>query len=130
MKGEAASPYTLRMLGGTVGTRTMEVDGAPKFAAGDRVIIFVKDNGRQFFPAVGFMHGVYRLRRSSEEAAETVYDQGGHALEAVADIGLDEAARQTRRLAAHTSGAAAAAPLTREQFEAAIAERVSATGSR
>lgn len=132
MKGQAASPYTLRMLGGTVGTRTMVVEGAPKFATGERAVIFVKDNGRQFFPAVGVMHGVYRLQHApgaGAAASEAVYDHAGRALESVADIGLDEPARRSRHLAARPAGATAAeAPLTREQFENAIAERVGAPG--
>ena len=131
MKGEAATPYTLQMLGGTVGTRTMEVADAPKFATGDRVIVFVKDNGKQFFPAVGIMHGVYRLVRFGATAAspEMVIDHTGRRVVSVEELGMDASARETMRRAAIDSGnAAAVAGLTREQFENKIVERVQSLG--
>lgn len=153
MKGQAATPYTLRMLGGTVGTRTMEVSDAPRFATGDRVILFVQGNGTQFFPTVGFMHGVYRLERlgaaareaGASDAAgpvETVTDHTGRPLAGVEEIGQDATAREKLRRAAAVpaapvNGAAAsagtmaapsAAGLTREQFEKTIVERVQSLG--
>ena len=41
LKGEAASPFTLRTLGGTVGTETVAVADAPVFRVGEREILFV-----------------------------------------------------------------------------------------
>ncbi len=122
MKGKATTPYTLRMLGGTVGTRTLEVSDVPKFATGDRVVVFVKDNGIQFFPAVGVMHGVYRLTRPGSSATpEKVLDHAGRPLLAVEEIGQDAAVREALRRSALSHNPDAG--LTREQFEARISER-------
>jgi hypothetical protein len=63
IKGAAGQVVTLRMLGGTVDGRTMEVTDAPKFVPGDRVILFVENNGTQFIPLVGIMHGCFRVKR-------------------------------------------------------------------
>ncbi|MEY2525432.1 MAG: hypothetical protein QOE73_203, partial [Verrucomicrobiota bacterium] len=57
VKGTPGQTYTLRMLGGTVDGETMEVADSPKFKVGDRDIIFVENNGSQFVPLVGIMHG-------------------------------------------------------------------------
>src|SRR5437660_665891 len=48
IKGKPGAQITLQMLGGTVGSETMEVTDAPKFKVGDRDILFVENNGTQF----------------------------------------------------------------------------------
>ena len=130
MKGQATTPFALQMLGGTVGTRSLVVDGMPHFVTGDRVVVFVKDNGKQFFPAVGAMNGVYRLERNTAapDSAELVYDHTRRTVESVADIGQDAMALKTRRLAVRNDASPSGGPLTREQFEAAIVGRLGALG--
>ena len=41
----------------------MEVTDAPKFKVGDRDILFVENNGTQFVPLVGIMHGRFRVKK-------------------------------------------------------------------
>jgi hypothetical protein len=53
------------MLGGTVGGETMEVADAPKFKVGDRDILFVENNGTQFVPLVGIMHGRFHVKKDT-----------------------------------------------------------------
>lgn len=62
-KGEAASSLTLQFLGGTIGDTTLEVAGVPQFAQGERVILFVQKNGRQYCPLVGVSHGKFGVRK-------------------------------------------------------------------
>src|SRR5437868_14198968 len=57
IKGNPGAKVTLNLMGGTVGAETMEVSDAPKFKVGDRDILFVENNGTQFMPLVGIMHG-------------------------------------------------------------------------
>ena len=57
LKGNPGENYSIRMLGGTVDGRTMEVTDAPKFKVGDHDVLFVENNGRQFIPLVGIQHG-------------------------------------------------------------------------
>ena len=52
LKGALGATYTIRMLGGTVDGRTMQVTDAPKFQVGDHDLLFVENNGRQFIPLV------------------------------------------------------------------------------
>ena len=125
LKGEAASPFTLRVLGGTVGTQTMEVADAPAFRVGEREVLFVHNNGRQFIPLVGIMHGQYRI-----DDADRVADHAGRPVAQVEDIGkpesLDDAVR--RRALTHAGqGNGAAVALSRADFEAKIIAKVEAT---
>jgi hypothetical protein len=55
----------MRMLGGTVGDRTMEVSDAPKFKVGDHDVLFIENNGSQFIPLVGLQHGRFRVEKDS-----------------------------------------------------------------
>jgi hypothetical protein len=63
LKGDPGQTYTMRMLGGTVDGETMGVSDAPKFKVGDDDILFVQNNGSQFIPLVGIMHGRFHVKR-------------------------------------------------------------------
>lgn len=63
LKGNLGQSYTIRMLGGTVDGETMQVSDAPRFAVGDKDILFVQNNGSQFIPLVGIMHGRFHVQR-------------------------------------------------------------------
>ncbi|HSH38605.1 MAG TPA: hypothetical protein VK993_07450 [Chthoniobacterales bacterium] len=89
IKGEPGATYTLRMLGGTVDGQTMEVTDSPKFKVGDRDIVFVENNGSQFIPLVGIMHGRYRVQQD-KAGKDVVTTNSGHALTDVAAIGKDD----------------------------------------
>jgi hypothetical protein len=88
IKGSPGASYTIRMLGGTVDGRTMEVTDAPKFKKGDRDFLFVENNGKQFVPLVGIMHGRYRVARE-QDGREIVATNGGQPLRDVARLGKD-----------------------------------------
>lgn len=122
LKGEVASALTLRVFGGTVGTDTMEVADAPTFRVGERQILFVRNNGRQFIPLVGIMHGQYRVTDSDQIA-----DHAGRPLLRVEDIGAPEtleAALRRRATTATRNGPGAPAALSRAEFEAKITAKV------
>jgi hypothetical protein len=63
LRGEPGESYSMRMLGGTVDGRTMEVTDAPKFKVGDHDLLFVENNGSQFIPIVGIEHGRFRITK-------------------------------------------------------------------
>jgi hypothetical protein len=65
LKGSPGQSYTIRMLGGTVDGETMGVSDAPKFKVGDKDILFVQNNGSQFIPLVGIMHGRFHVRTNA-----------------------------------------------------------------
>ena len=90
IKGEPGASYTLRMLGGTVDGQTMEVTDSPKFKVGDRDIVFVENNGSQFIPLVGIMHGRYRVQQDKASGREVVVTNGGRAVKDLAAIGKDD----------------------------------------
>ncbi len=65
LKGTAETGVTLEFLGGTIGDETLEVGGVPRFTVGEKGILFVQKNGRQFCPLVRLGHGSYRIERDS-----------------------------------------------------------------
>ena len=71
IKGEPGATYTIRMLGGTVDGQTMEVSDSPKFKVGDRDIVFVENNGTQFIPLVGIMHGRFSVQKDKTTGARS-----------------------------------------------------------
>src|SRR6266403_4235675 len=91
MKGAPGESYTLRMLGGTVDGETMEVSDSPKFKVGDRDILFVENNGSQFIPLVGIMHGRFRVKKD-EAGRDAVFTNEGSPLSDVTQLGKSEGA--------------------------------------
>jgi hypothetical protein len=65
LKGDPGTTYSMRMLGGTVDDRTMEVSDAPKFKVGDHDVLFIENNGSQFIPLVGLQHGRFRVEKDA-----------------------------------------------------------------
>jgi len=91
IKGKPGAQITLQMLGGTVGSETMEVTDAPKFKVGDRDILFVENNGTQFVPLVGIMHGRFRVKKD-KTGRDAVFTNEGSPLSDVTQLGKNEAA--------------------------------------
>ena len=108
MKGNPGSTYTMRMLGGTVGDQTMDVTDTPKFKVGNRDILFVENNGSQFVPLVGIMHGRFRVEREQASGREVVVTNGGEPLSNISQLGKNKQA------------ASAGTALSIEEFKLAI----------
>jgi hypothetical protein len=79
------------MLGGTVDGETMGVSDAPKFKVGDKDILFVQNNGSQFVPLVGIMHGRFHVKRD-QAGQEVVSNNEDAPVKNVARLGRGEAA--------------------------------------
>ncbi len=88
LKGDIPSPYILEVLGGTVDADTLHVDGAPKFEIGDKVILFVTNNGAQFVPLVGIMHGHYKIEKDADTQHESIVKHDGAVLQSTEEIGV------------------------------------------
>lgn len=89
LKGDAGATYSIRVLGGTVDGRTMEVTDAPKFKVGDHDLLFVENNGSQFIPLVGIQHGCFRVQKDAT-GRQTLTTGGGQPLADVNQLGGDE----------------------------------------
>jgi hypothetical protein len=66
--GRPPQPLILRMLGGAIDGQEMVVQGMPVFKVGQEDILFVRGNGRQFYPLTAAMHGRYPIVRPHGEA--------------------------------------------------------------
>lgn len=111
VKGKPGNQVTLEMMGGTVGNETMTVSDAPTFKVGDRDILFVENNGTQFIPLVGIMHGRYRVQKD-ESGADSVFTNEGKPLTSVDQVGRAE------------EQAAGGRPLSVQEFKRAIQDKV------
>ncbi len=107
-KGNPGKQITLRMLGGTVGAETMEVADAPRFKAGDRDVLFVENNGTQFVPLVGIMHGRYRVQKD-QAGRDVIMTNSGSPVGSVDEVGKESAGEGQ--------------PITLQQFKQAIQTR-------
>jgi hypothetical protein len=107
VKGSPGQTYTVRMLGGTVDGESMVISDAPRFQVGDRDIIFVQNNGSQFIPLVGIMHGRFHVKRD-QNGRDIVTTNSGEPLRDVAKLGREEQADSAREA------------LTPQAFKAAV----------
>lgn len=112
LKGQAPAVMELRVLGGTVGGRTLHVPGVPRFVPGERCLLFIENNGRQFCPLVAIMHGRYRVERRAADGVELVRRDNGAPLRSPADVSLP--------MGAAIPALAPGAAMTLADFEAAI----------
>jgi hypothetical protein len=62
LKGGASGSITFRVPGGEMGRYRSIVPGAPAFAEGDDVVVFLGGEGPSIPHLVGFSQGVYRVR--------------------------------------------------------------------
>lgn len=95
MKGAPGDTYTLQMLGGTVDGETMEVSDGPKFEVGGREIVFVENNGSQFIPLVGIMHGRFHVQKDDRTGTDLVTNNEHQAVQDVSKLGRAEIAAVT-----------------------------------
>lgn len=70
----AAMEYELRVPGGVVGRFAQDYPGVPTFQTGQRYLLFIRGNRRDFFPVVGITQGVYRVLTTTQERHVVVRD--------------------------------------------------------
>jgi hypothetical protein len=85
LKGSLPGVITLEFLGGTVGDLTLEVFDIPRFARGDEDLMFVRTPGTFVSPIVAFMHGRFRIVRTSTKPEVRRFD--GRAFGSVTRLG-------------------------------------------
>lgn len=120
LKGSAQPEVELEFLGGTVGEDSLEVAGVPQFTVGQREIVFVQKNGRQFCPLVRVMHGRYHVERESATGRDFVSRDNRELLTDVSEVALP--------IAHHATAAAVRSDTSRAlsatTFESSIAREV------
>ena len=118
IKGTPPSPLVLEMLGGRIGKYRMVVDGTPNFIIGEESILFAHGNGRQFFPLVALMYGMYPITLDTASGQRLVHRSNGSPLYDVKDVSRP-------MTAANALGQGAARPLTPAEFAGQIRASVS-----
>jgi hypothetical protein len=84
--GRPPSPLVLQVLGGRMGDRELAIVGAPKFVVGEESILFVQNNGRQVYPLVRMMHGMYRIEKEPTRGRQQMVRSDGQPLRQVRDV--------------------------------------------
>lgn len=125
LKGSVETPFVLEVLGGTVGVDTLVVEGAPDFKVDEPVILFITDNGEQYVPLVGIMHGYYRFLRSVDKGKGEVVTHQGAQLSSVEAIGKPLPSASPDLLKGKVEPSTIEAPLTPESFKERIRSRLS-----
>ena len=81
----AASTLVLRQEGGDVQGDVVHIEGSPVFSKGDRVIVFIKGNGTEMIPFVGWTQGVFRVFQDSATKKERITDHEGNHVTGIKD---------------------------------------------
>jgi len=92
----ASASLTLEFLGGRVDGAEMTVQGSPRFAPGDEVVVFINGNGRDACPLVGWGHGAYRVLPSAATGEKQIRRINGLPLQSEADVELPLTTLSTR----------------------------------
>jgi len=129
LKGAPAATTTLSFLGGKVGRRTLSVVGMPRFAVGEREIVFVGRNGNAICPVLAGGHGRYHVRHDGKTNRDFMARDNNAPLTSTDDVAKPlepSASNSTAATAAAATSAAAtsAAALSPEEFENRIMRSV------
>lgn len=86
LKGSTSAPtLTLRMAGGQVGNRVVEVAGGPAFQEGGRHLLFILGNDRNGIPLSGGPQGKLNLVSHPVTQEEIVVDEVGRVIDGIRD---------------------------------------------
>lgn len=118
LKGSPGTDVTLTFLGGKVGHRTLTVVGMPKFAVGQREIVFVANNGRAICPLIAAGHGRYHVQHDVALNRDYIERENGAPLTSTNEIS------QSLEAAPANSAATRAAALSPDSFESQITTAV------
>lgn len=86
-KGSVGAVTQLEFLGGELDGLRMAVSGMPRFANGQRDVLFVTGAVRTVSPLVGFMHGRVKVEREVASGADRVRTFDGRALSTTMQFG-------------------------------------------
>ncbi|MDB6168820.1 MAG: hypothetical protein JWM88_1684 [Verrucomicrobia bacterium] len=87
--GSPPARVVLDVLGGTFEGRNLSIEGAPNFAVGDEGIYFVQGNGKQIYPLVRMMHGLYPIQKEPATGREYMIRSNGQPLVDVSQVSQD-----------------------------------------
>jgi hypothetical protein len=113
IQGTPPSPLVLEVVGGRVGDEELVIDGTPKLVPGREYILFIRGNGRVFFPVVGLAYGTFPIRRDTKTGRSEVHRANGQPLYSTQDLAPGTAS---------TARSATARPMTPDSFRNRIRE--------
>lgn len=70
-------PFVVKQKGGKIDNKVYHIDGSPEFIEGDKVVLFLKDNGKSRVPFVGWDQGVYKEKYLKDKGIYGIVDAHG-----------------------------------------------------
>lgn len=86
LKGSPSEVVVLTFVGGTVGNQTLEISDMPRFARGDRDIVFAAPGRNGVSPLVRFMQGRFRIIRDERTGLDVVRQFDGTTVGSTAHV--------------------------------------------
>jgi hypothetical protein len=71
-KSETPRTIVVRLVGGRDGHRTVQVDGVPRFRAGEEVVLFLESSAMGELTVTSWAQGTFRIRRDPRTQEESV----------------------------------------------------------
>jgi len=71
-KSETPRTIVVRLVGGSDGHRTVQVDGVPRFRVGEEVVLFLEFSGRGELTVTSWAQGTFRIHRNPQTREESV----------------------------------------------------------
>jgi hypothetical protein len=130
-KGTSSRLIELRLPGGTIGDQRFEMVGFPRFAIGERVVVFVRTNENLICPLVGIYHGKLTIKKDPTSGEEVLVRHNGKPLTALEEIGKAEDEPQAGAEATTPNSAPLSrAPINVQQFKESLRKQVQAGANK
>lgn len=108
-KGEPPPRFTIRLPGGEAAGRRVAVEGAPRFAIGEEVVLFLEPARGSYMNIVSWAQGTFRVRRNPHTGTEeAMQDTAGLSLQEPQAGKFSEGSRRSFTLAQLRSAVARA----------------------
>jgi len=80
-----AANLVFQLRGGKIDGEIQDIEGSPKFVINERVLLFIKGNGAELIPFVGWAHGVFRVFHDEKTGSDQIKDHDGNLVVGIAD---------------------------------------------
>lgn len=79
----SSSPFIITQKGGKLDNKTYQIAGSPEFMEGDKVVVFVRENGTSMVPFVGWNQGVFKEKHFYDSKKYGMVDAYGNKIKDV-----------------------------------------------
>jgi hypothetical protein len=130
-KGASSPTLELRLPGGTIGDKSFEMVGFPRFTLGERAILFIRTNQNLICPLVGIYHGKLTIKKDPASGEEILLRHNGKPLTTLEEIGKDEDQPEAQAQLTEPHGASnSGEPMKVQRFKEALRNELKAVPTK